>query len=134
MLDDNNGGNGRDVQVRASTTHTGYDTVYCDYTLTVTPRHIIFRTLDSTKMYDGDTLYCDRVEVLGDGFAAGEGAIVHTQSKIKDVGTVGNYLSDDFSLLPGTNISNYSFDPHEFPFICLFCGCRRSSLLPVGFL
>ncbi|MBR4788034.1 MAG: hypothetical protein IK013_09215, partial [Bacteroidales bacterium] len=102
----------KEVLVRAS--HSGYDTVYCDYTLTVTPRHIVLRTLDSTMMYNGDTLRCDKVEVLGDGFANGEGVIVHTGSWIKNVGTRTNYLDPNFIILPGTNIMNYSFNEDEF--------------------
>ena len=82
-------------------TYTTTDTA----TLTITKRDVHLTSMDSTRIYNGDTLRYDSVKVTGDGFVNGEGATYLVTGGQLLPGSAPNLF--DYTLNPGTLAENY---------------------------
>ena len=76
-----------------------------DGTLTVTKRKVTLTSGTACKIYDGEYLTCNKVEVGGDGFVEGEGATYDVTGKRKDIGW--SYNDFTYTLNDNTKADNY---------------------------
>ena len=76
-----------------------------DGTLTVTKRKVTLTSGTASKIYDGEYLTCNKVEVGGDGFVEGEGATYDVTGKRKDIGW--SYNDFTYTLNDNTKADNY---------------------------
>ena len=76
-----------------------------DGTLTVTKRKVTLTSGTACKIYDGEYLTCNKVEVGGDGFVEGEGATCDVTGKRKDIGW--SYNDFTYTLNDNTKADNY---------------------------
>ena len=76
-----------------------------DGTLTVTKRKVTLTSGTACKIYDGEYLTCNKVEVSGDGFVEGEGATYDVTGKRKDIGW--SYNDFTYTLNDNTKADNY---------------------------
>ena len=76
-----------------------------DGTLTVTKRKVTLISGTACKIYDGEYLTCNKVEVGGDGFVEGEGATYDVTGKRKDIGW--SYNDFTYTLNDNTKADNY---------------------------
>ena len=74
-------------------------------TLTVTKRNITMLSYDDAKPYDGTSLTNDEIDIVGDGFADGEGATYDVTGTQTLVGSSGNTFT--YTLNQGTHANNY---------------------------
>ncbi len=91
--------------VEVSCTNANYMPQSCTYTLSIHKRDVQLVSMDSTRMYNGDTLRCDSVKVMGDGFAIGEGATFQVTGGQLLPGHTPNTFT--YTLNPGTKAANY---------------------------
>ncbi len=82
-------------------TYTTTDTA----TLTITKRDVHLTSMDSTRIYNGNTLRYDSVKVTGNGFVNGEGATFTVTGSQLLPGSTPNVF--DYTLNPGTLADNY---------------------------
>jgi hypothetical protein len=64
--------------------------------------------MDSTRIYNGDTLRYDSVKVTGNGFVHGEGATYNVTGNQLLVGSSDNMFT--YTLNANTLAENYEFD------------------------
>lgn len=76
-----------------------------DGTLTVTKRKVTLTSGTACKIYDGEYLTCNKVEVGGDGFVESEGATYDVTGKRKDIGW--SYNDFTYTLNDNTKADNY---------------------------
>ena len=76
-----------------------------DGTLTVTKRKVTLTSGTACKIYDGEYLTCNKVDVGGDGFVEGEGATYDVTGKRKDIGW--SYNDFTYTLNDNTKADNY---------------------------
>ena len=76
-----------------------------DGTLTVTKRKVTLTSGTACKIFDGEYLTCNKVEVGGDGFVEGEGATYDVTGKRKDIGW--SYNDFTYTLNDNTKADNY---------------------------
>ena len=76
-----------------------------DGTLTVTKRKVTLTSGTACKIYDGEYLTCNKVQVGGDGFVEGEGATYDVTGKRKDIGW--SYNDFTYTLNDNTKADNY---------------------------
>lgn len=79
--------------------------------LVIDTRNVSFTSASDTKQYDGEPLTNDNVEITGDGFAEGEGALFDVTGKQIVVGSSANTFT--YTLNEGTNPDNYSITSQE---------------------
>jgi len=88
------------------TDSTNYVFAIAEGTLTVDKRQVTMTSASSTKMYDGEELVNESVELSGDGFADGEGYTYTVMGSITNAGQVDNTF--EYVLNEGTNPDNYT--------------------------
>lgn len=83
----------REVAVRASseTNYEGY--AYGKATLSIGARNVMLSSASASKVYNGEALTAPAVEVIGDGFVAGEVTDIAATGSITEVGTKPNAIS-----------------------------------------
>ena len=69
-------------------------------------RDVTFTSATDSKQYDGNALTNGNVEITGDGFIEGEGAIFNVTGSITDVGSTNNAFT--YAMNEGTNADNYN--------------------------
>jgi uncharacterized protein (TIGR02145 family) len=88
-------------------TYTTTDTA----TLTITKRDVHLTSMDSTRIYNGDTLRYDSVKVTGNGFVNGEGATYQVTGSQLLPGTSHNTFT--YALKSNTSAANYHITTNE---------------------
>lgn len=101
------------VQVRAC--HPYYDTVYCNYTLTIKKRPVTLTSATANKEYDQTDLTASTITITGSGFASGEGLLDTTVTgRIRNVvdGSAAHKADNPFTynLKSNTTATDYAFD------------------------
>ena len=74
--------------------------------LTITPRSVVLTSGNAEKEYDGTALTNNTVNITGDGFAEGEGAVTTVTGRITRAGEAQNTFT--YALTDGTLADNYS--------------------------
>ena len=82
-----------------------------DGTLTIVRRDVVLRSAGAIREYDGSPLTCSTVEVLGSGFAEGEGAAYSVSGSQTIPGSSANTF--DYRLTDGTLAANYNIRKEE---------------------
>ena len=91
--------------VEVSCSNPNYLPKSCTYTLSILKRDVHLTSMDSTRIYNGDTLRYDSVKVTGNGFVNGEGATFTVTGSQLLPGSTPNVF--DYTLNPGTLADNY---------------------------
>ena len=91
--------------VEVSCSNPNYLPKSCTYTLSILKRDVHLTSMDSTRIYNGDTLRYDSVKVTGNGFVNGEGATFTVIGSQLLPGSTPNVF--DYTLNPGTLADNY---------------------------
>jgi len=91
--------------VEVSCSNPNYMPQSCTYALSIHKRNVHLKSMDSTRIYNGDILRYDSVKVTGDGFVNGEGATYLVTGGQLLPGSAPNLF--DYTLNPGTLAENY---------------------------
>ena len=98
-------------QISVKVANGGVESVPKTATVSIQPRKITLTSGSDKKVYDGEPLTKDEVNITGDGFVKGEGVTCKVTGSQTEVGSSKNTFTYRFN--EGTKEQNYEITPEE---------------------